>query len=96
MEITKTATESLSLENSFTTIREQDNVELHITVGIKGKDYGWFEFYDKKTGGADWYAEGGLWFEGKELVDYDGVFALPDAVLDILESKGFDVTDMRG
>ena len=78
------------MENSFTTIREQDNVELHITVGIKDKDYGWFEFYDKKTGGEEWHAEGGLWFEGKGLVDYDGVFALPKAIIVVLEENGFN------
>ena len=34
---------------------------------------------------------GGLWFEGKVLVDYDGEFSLPDAVLNALISNGYEV-----
>ena len=42
------------------------------------------------------YAEVGLWFDGKDLVDYDGVFALPDEVIEMLEDAGYNVDeDMR-
>lgn len=91
MKIEFKAVENLSLENSFGTIKEQSGVELDVTIGITEEDeYGWFEFYDTETGGDDWYAEGGLWFEGKVLTDYDGVFALPVCITDKLRELGFD------
>ena len=89
------ATESLSLENSFGTIKEEGMIPLSVSVGINDEEYGWFEIYDDKTGGEDWYAEGGLWFNNNKLVDYDGIFALPICVLDKLEEIGIDVTNMR-
>ena len=46
--------------------------------------YGYFE--NVKTGSG-----GGLWFDGPELVDYDGVFELPKDVVDMLEGAGYDV-----
>jgi hypothetical protein len=39
------------------------------------------------------YAEIGLWFEGKELSDYDGVFTLPREVGEILKDAGFVVPE---
>ena len=83
------AIQSLSLGNSFGTIREEDNVKLHVTVGIKNEHDGWFEIYDIETGGEDWYAEGCLDFDGMELVGYDGCFSLPDVVIDKLKSLGY-------
>ena len=32
---------------------------------------------------------GGLWFEGKELVDFDGDYMLPKAVVKILRDNGY-------
>ena len=60
------------------------------TVQMIDKDYGCFEFYDIDTGGERLYAEGGLWFDGKELVDYDGVFQLPLPVIDKLKEWGYN------
>ena len=34
---------------------------------------------------------GGLWFEGKNLIDYDGVFELPKEVIQILRDMDFYV-----
>ena len=88
--------EGLVKENSFGVIKEEEGIKLNVSIGYRAKDnYGWFEFYDLKSGGEDWYAEGGLWFSGNRLRDYDGVFALPHFVLDCLERKGFDVKEMR-
>lgn len=87
---TENHTADLQLQNSFGIIAEQDGVEIEINVRQKKKDYASFEFYDTDTGGDEWYAEGGLWFEGKELVDYDGVFALPAEIINILEKAGYD------
>jgi len=36
---------------------------------------------------------GGLWFEGKTLIDYDGVSILPSAVCELLTLAGYRVDD---
>ncbi len=92
---TFTTIQSMISENSFGIVAEQDNVTLHVSVGINSDTYGWFEFYDQETGGGDWYAEGSLNFENKELVGYDGVFSLASFVIDKLEELGYNVADMR-
>ena len=51
--------------------------------------HGWDETHER------WYAEGGLWFKGKTLVDYDGVFSLSHAIIDKLEENGYDVSEMK-
>ena len=69
--------------------------EMEVTVGIKNENYGWFELYDEETGGEYIYAEGGLWFAEHEgetcLTDYDGVFELPDYVMNKLAEWGYNV-----
>lgn len=92
---TFTTIQSMISENSFGIVGEQDNVTLHVSVGINSDTYGWFEFYDQESGGDDWYAEGSLNFENGELVGYDGVFSLASFVMDKLEELGYNVTDMR-
>lgn len=47
--------------------------------------YGFFEHDDYGEGG-------GLWFEGKELVDYDGVGVLPEDVIKGIYDLGFDAS----
>ncbi len=42
---------------------------------------------------GDHYAEIGLWFEGKELSDYDGVFFLPPEVGEMLKDAGYVVRE---
>lgn len=59
------------------------------------EEYGSFEFYDEESGGLECHAEGGLWFEGKRLVDYDGVFELPKNLLDTLKKMGANVEDIE-
>jgi hypothetical protein len=39
------------------------------------------------------YAELGLWFEGKELSDYDGAFFLPREVGEMLKDAGYVVPE---
>jgi len=36
---------------------------------------------------------GGLWFEGKELIDYDGVYSLPKEVAAKLKELGYKLPD---
>ncbi len=38
---------------------------------------------------------GGLWFEDRELIDYDGVGVLPLEIVDALESMGFNCNEQR-
>lgn len=97
--ITKITSEALSLENSFGVIK-QETVALRCTVFFhKGGLTAGFEVFDEETGGDEWYAEGGLWFEAdteKEqmrLYDYDGVFALPEGVLEILRAEGINTEE---
>jgi hypothetical protein len=90
---TFTETRHMSKGNSFGTIAEAKDVELTVDVGFSpSTGRGWFEFYDE---GEDWYAEGTLSIRDGVLVDYDGVFALPDFVMDWLQMQGVDVADMR-
>ena len=88
------AIQTISLENSFTTLKTA-NVELEITVGINSEDYGWFELYDVETGGEEWHAEGGLWIENNVVTGYDGVFSLPIAVINKLKEWGYDVSEVE-
>jgi hypothetical protein len=46
--------------------------------------YGYWERKDGSEGG-------GLWFDGKSLVDFDGDYDLPRVVYDELESLGYRV-----
>ena len=88
------ATQSLSLDTSYGSIRQQKDVELQVTVGIKDADSGWFELYDEETGGDDWYAEGGLEFDGMNVVGYDGCFELPNVVSDKLVELGYSLDEL--
>lgn len=88
--------DGLIRQTSYGVVDKEKDVVINVSVGYRaGDDYGWFEFYDEKSGGDKWYAEGGLWFNGLELVDYDGVFELSSFIADFLHKKGFDVEDMR-
>lgn len=92
---TFTTVQSLVLENSFGVLDAEDNVTLEVTVGIKSNDYGWFEMYDVESGGEDWYAEGGLWIKDNQITGYDGVFSLPDPVINKLKEWGYDVSEVE-
>lgn len=92
---TFTTIQSMVAENSFGIVAEQENVTLHVSVGINSDTYGWFEIYDEETAGGDWYAEGSLSFDNGVLVGYDGVFSLSPIVMDKLEELGINVEDMR-
>lgn len=55
---------------------------------------------DGDRGSIEWdipnlgeFAEIGLWFEGGELHDYDGVFSLPAEAIELIEEAGFKVGD---
>lgn len=81
-------------EETFTTVTSRGR-EIEVTVRIKNEERGSFELYDVETGGDYIYCEGGLWFtkhEGKiYLQDYDGVFELPDYIMDKLVKWGYSM-----
>ena len=41
-----------------------------------------------------YYEAGGLWFEGKVLRDYDGVYELPECVKDTLTQWNFNLEEI--
>ena len=81
-------------KETFKTVTPR-GTKIEVTVGIKNEERGWFEVYDEKTGGENIYCEGGLWFEEYEgvtyLRDYDGVFELPEYIMDKLVEWGYNV-----
>ena len=82
--------------NSFGPVGESKIVTMKYNLGFnKDRQYGWYELYDLESGGNDFYAEGGLWFKENELVDYDGIFALPIVILEKLKEEwNLNVEDM--
>ena len=50
--------------------------------------YGYFEHEELGD-----QAGGGLWFENKELMDYDGMATLPLAVIEAIRQLGFTVSE---
>jgi len=88
-------------EETFETTTSKGTL-LEVTVRIHNDDphyhneeRGSFEIYDVKTGGDRVYAEGGLWFDKYEgvnyLRDYDGVFELPEYIMDKLVEWGYSM-----
>lgn len=56
-------------------------------IMFKNAEYAYFEH--NKMG--DDYA-GGLWFNLKgELIDYDGVYELPNEIIEALQNKGYNM-----
>ena len=83
-------TEYLSMENSFGVIRESEKVELNITFWFHDGCIG-YELYDDATDGDEWYAEGYIQYnEDNEIEDYDGVFSLPDSIIEKLKELGYN------
>ena len=94
MEVNFKTTQTLSLGTSYGTIKTEKNVKVEATIRTREDNplRGSFEFYDVETGGDTWYAEGGLWFNAKkELTEYDGVFSLPDFILNKLKELGYTI-----
>ena len=61
-----------------------------IIIGSDGK--GSWE-YQSDDDDEETYVEGGLWFEGKEVVDYDGIYELPDEVKLAIRYMGYKIDD---
>lgn len=71
---------------------EKYNFDLKIDTGTytiqidNAANYGYFEHNELGDESA-----GGIWFENKEVSDYDGVFALPKDVVKALRDNGYVV-----
>ena len=51
--------------------------------------------YQSDEDDEETYSEGGLWFEGKELVDYDGCYELLKEVAMAVKDLGYDVMGLE-
>ena len=70
--------------------------DLQVVVDTDQADQqGWFELYDTDTGGENHHEEGGLWFNDRELVDYDGTPCIHEKVLEILDGWNFNTENMK-
>lgn len=47
--------------------------------------------YQEDEDDEDSYSEGGLWFENRELVDFDGAFELPKLVIFALKKLRYKI-----
>jgi len=94
MEYNFKVVEDLILETSYGVIGSADQVELDVTIGIhEDKETGWFEISSEND--DEWYAEGGLWFDGMTVTEYDGVFSLASFIVDKLKELGYDTTEVE-
>ena len=76
-------------EQLETTHTNDKGISCRVVI-FANRTQGGFEYWDVKTGGSAVYAEGGLWFTGKELSDYDGVYGLSSVVMETIEKLGFN------
>jgi hypothetical protein len=84
----------VSTETSFGIIDQtMTPILCEFTIGITDET-GYFEWYDIESGGIDFYCEGGLWFDGKTLTGYDGVFDLSDCIKQKLVELGYNLDEM--
>jgi len=82
----------INIDNGYTNNNISKQAKSTISVDIPEDGRGSFQWEVEEL---ELYEEGGLWFEGNELTDYDGVFELPVQLLDFLESKGYNVDYAR-
>ena len=68
--------------------------ELDIKDTADNKQEGYFEYYDEESGGEDMYAEGSIWVENGKVRDYDGVFELPEVILEWLNQFNINTEDL--
>ena len=62
-----------------------------VKLDIDG-EYGSWE-YQEDEDDEETYMEGGIWFDGKQIEDYDGCFELPEEVVAALNELGYSLED---
>ena len=90
-------TSPINLEGSWGERNLSESAQSSMALFLNKDDTGWIEWECEEL---DLTESIGLRFEfdskGKRsLVDYDGVFSLPDQAMDLLERNGIDVSEMR-
>ena len=80
-------------ENSFGRVSEPTKVKMDVSIYIDGEHAG-FEIYDVESGGDEFYAEGMLEIVDNVLYGYDGIFELPDYLLEMLEDMNVNVDEI--
>lgn len=85
---TKKFTAEFVLERSITPVLDKLGThESKMSLYHDGEDCGYIEW---EVPTLDEVVNIGLWFDGKELTDYDGVFSLPEEAIQLLEENGFN------
>lgn len=62
-----------------------------VKLDIDG-EYGSWE-YQEDEDDEETYMEGGIWFDGKQVEDYDGCFELPEEVVAALNELGYSLDE---
>ena len=75
----------------------KDNISISVFIDTDA-NYGYFEYEVEQTDEeiqmfgeqeSD-FIEGGLWFDGNQLIDYDGIDTLPDEVIKLIQELGYE------
>ena len=93
---TKEFTTELVLERTCTPVLENlgvynNTMDLYIHDGCKSGLIEW-TYENEDDDGVEHI---GLWFDGKTVTGYDGVFELPQEAIQLLEENGYDCTDVK-
>ena len=89
---------SKNFPDSEICIIDQNGTELTtptkgLAVNLHFKDNEETPYEAEVVGTGGHYAAIGLWWDNKELVDYDGVFELPKELATVLKENGFTLQD---
>lgn len=81
-------TEQKARDNRSTEFKFDNGAWACVYAGYEDGDGSWE--YQSDEDDAETYSEGGLWFEDKTLVDYDGCYDLPEEVQLALKELGYE------
>jgi hypothetical protein len=89
-----------NLELTFTSPINIDNGFTNTPQGIKTSTMELYKDPDGTPTAIEWIISDGefveqigLWFEDKDLIDYDGIFELPSQAIKLIEQAGFNVSN---
>ena len=78
----------INMENSFGIYNVAEETVSIIQVVINEVGVGWFEWDIPELGITE---SGGLWFDENELIEYDGVFELPEQLITFLKELNYNM-----
>ena len=73
----------------------QKDIQMQVSIGFNYSGNGWYQIYDTKTKGQDWYAEGRLIMNGISLVSFSGFDELPICILEKLKELGCNTSENK-